>query len=405
MKNKLHPNIIWLGIASLFNDISGEIITRVLPLFLSATLGIGMGLIGLIEGVADTTSSLLKIISGWYSDRFKTRKAPTVLGYAITAAARPLLLFTSSWLLPLISRFLDRAGKGIRTAPRDALVADSVDAQSRGRAFGIQRTLDPLGAVIGALVASLVTGLLTNDSPMTISAHTFTTLIYIAAIPSFVSVLLIAIFVRNIKVHASPHERKEIRTHESSFSVPFKRYLIVLFIFSLGMSSDAFLLLRSAQAGLRPSEIFLLVAFFNLVTTITAYPAGILADKLGKRKVIIIGWMFYGAIYIGFAIADSPSMISLLFILYGLYYGITEGVEKALVADLVPAQKRGAAYGLFNAVIGFSALPASVGFGFLWQQFGAPVAFSVGAGCALLAGVLLSFAIKGELNETIEYKL
>jgi MFS family permease len=391
MKQKLHPNILWLGIASLFNDISGEIVSRALPMFLSATLGIGATLIGIIEGVADTTSSMLKLISGWYSDRFKTRKAPTLFGYSLTAIARPLLWFVGTWTIPLLSRFLDRAGKGIRTSPRDALIADSVHNKDRGRAFGIQRTLDPLGAVIGALIAAAVAGFLTSDSSISISESTFRILVLIASVPSVVSVLLIAVFVRNIKISSSSSRTSGHGQLKDGFSIFFKRYLLVLFVFSLGMSSDAFLLLRSSQAGLRPSEVFLLVALFNMVTALSAYPAGVLADKLGKKRVIILGWMFYGAVYVGFAIAESTAIISILFVLYGLYYGMTEGVEKALVADLVPAERRGAAYGYFNMIIGLSALPASIGFGFLWQQFTPAVAFSVGAGFAVLASVLLLF--------------
>ncbi|MBS1903329.1 MAG: MFS transporter [Bacteroidetes bacterium] len=393
MKERLHPNIIWLGIASLFNDISGEIVTRALPLFLSATLGVSATIVGLIEGIADTTSSVLKLVSGWYSDRFRTRKGPTLFGYSLTAVARPLLFWTNTWVLPLVSRFLDRAGKGIRTAPRDALIADSVDSRNRGRAFGIQRTLDPLGAVIGALLAAAVAALFTSDSSLSISRDTFKTLIIVASVPSVISVILLALFVRDVKLHGSSGGSRQRANMRDGFSSYFKRYLLILFVFSLGMSSDAFLLLRSSAAGLHPSEIFLLVALFNLVTTVSAYPAGLIADRLGKKRVIVLGWMLYGAIYLGFAVAESSSIVSLLFVLYGLYYGLTEGVEKAFVADLVPADRRGAAYGYFNMVIGLSALPASVGFGALWQVLGPAAAFSVGAGCAVLASVLLVFLV------------
>ncbi len=395
MKKKLHPNIIWLAIASLFNDISGEIITRALPLFLAGTLGISTTLIGVIEGIADATSSLLKIVSGKLSDRYKTRKTPTLIGYSLTAVARPLLLLTTSWVIPLVSRFFDRAGKGIRTAPRDALVSDSVVAEDRNRAFGIQRTFDPLGAVIGALIAAFAAKVFAEGASNTISTHTFTVLIYIAAIPSFISVILIAIFVKNILAEVPVKSEGNV-PQKFKFRSTFKKYLAVLFVFSLGMSSDAFLLLRSFQAGITPSEIFVLVAFFNLVTTLSAYPAGMLADRFGKKQIIVFGWLFYMAVYIGFAITDSPFIISILFVAYGLYYGLTEGTEKALVADLVPSYMRGAAYGWFNAIIGISTLPASIGFGYLWQEFGPQAAFGFGAGCAMIAAILMILFLDGK---------
>ncbi|HET9136921.1 MAG TPA: MFS transporter [Candidatus Kapabacteria bacterium] len=390
-KSKLHPNILWLGVASMFNDMSGEIVARALPLFLTATLGVGASVVGLIEGIADTTSSLLKIFSGWYSDKFKTRKAPTVVGYALTAIARPLLLIQSKVAMPLASRFLDRAGKGVRTAPRDALIADSVASTDRGRGFGVQRALDTAGAVIGALIAAIAVSEL-ESTGQRISEHTFTILVYLAIVPSFISVAVIALLVKNVRHHS--RQPGKITGFSGPISPVFGRYLIILAIFSLGASSDAFLLLRSAELGLAPASIFFLVAAFNLVGALTAYPIGKLSDKIGKKKMLIIGWTYYGIVYFGFAFADSTMLISMLFIAYGLYYGLTEGVEKAFVADLVDADHRGTSYGYFNAVIGLAALPASFGFGFLYQQFGAAVAFGSGSLLALAASFLLAVMIK-----------
>lgn len=375
----------------MFNDMSGEIVARALPLFLTATLGVGASVVGLIEGIADTTSSLLKIASGWYSDKFKTRKAPTIAGYALTAIARPLLLIQSKVAGPLVSRFLDRAGKGVRTAPRDALIADSVGAADRGRGFGVQRALDTAGAVIGALIAAFAVREL-ESTGQRISEHTFTILVYLAIVPSFISVAIIIFLVKNVRQHA---RQKDIVTGiKGPINPVFGRYLIILAIFSLGASSDAFLLLRSAELGLAPASIFFLVAAFNLVGALCAYPIGKLADRVGKKKLLIVGWTYYGVVYFGFAFADTTLLISLLFIAYGLYYGLTEGVEKAFVADLVDPNHRGTSYGYFNAIVGLAALPASVGFGFLYQQFGAAVAFGSGSLLALAASFLLTVLIK-----------
>jgi MFS family permease len=375
----------------MFNDMSGEIVARALPLFLTATLGVGASVVGLIEGIADTTSSLLKIFSGWYSDKFKTRKAPTVAGYALTAIARPLLLIQSKVAMPLASRFLDRAGKGVRTAPRDALIADSVASTDRGRGFGVQRALDTAGAVIGALITAIAVREL-ESTGQRISEHTFTILVYLAIVPSFISVAVIALLVKNIRHHVKQSDNAT--GIKGPISPVFGRYLIILAVFSLGASSDAFLLLRSAELGLAPATIFFLVAAFNLVGALTAYPIGKLSDTIGKKKMLIIGWMYYGIVYFGFAFADTTMLISMLFIAYGLYYGLTEGVEKAFVADLVDANHRGTSYGYFNAVIGLAALPASLGFGFLYQQFGAAVAFGSGSLFALAASFLLAVMIK-----------
>ena len=391
-KNKLHPNIIWLGLASMFNDMSGEIVARALPLFLKGTLGVSTAIVGLIEGIADTTASFGQIFSGWYSDKINSRKAPTVIGYLITAIARPLLLIKSLWIFPLISRFLDRAGKGVRTSPRDALIADSIKPEDRGRGFSLQRALDTGGAVIGALIAAFAAKEFGGATAHLISEDTFKILIYLAIVPSFISVIIIAVMVKNVqhKKYAS----KAVLKLGSEVNPVFGRYLMIVAIFTLGVSSDAFLLLRSSEIGLEPYEIFLLVAAFNLVGALSAYPAGKLADKIGKKTVIIMSWTYYGIIYACFAFVESAAMIAIIYIAYGLYYGMSEGVQKAFVADMVPTENRGTSYGYFNAVIGLAALPASLGFGVLYQQFGAAVAFGSGAILALVASIWLFFGIK-----------
>ncbi|MFI5264148.1 MAG: MFS transporter [Candidatus Kapaibacterium sp.] len=391
---KLPKNVIWLGIASMFNDISSEILLRTLPLFLAGALGVSMSIIGLIEGVSETTSSLLKVASGWFSDKLGSRKKLTVIGYGLSAISRPILYFASSWFLPFLFRFFDRVGKGIRAAPRDALIADSVTPEMRGRAFGFNRALDPFGALIGALIgAGVLYGIGGFDAHPNgaIDASAFRTLILIALIPTSLATFVVFFLV---------HEKK--KNVPSSSGIPaisftgmgknFNRYLIILFIFSLGMSSDAFLLLRARALGITPAEIFLMIAFFNLVTTVSAYPAGMLSDKLSRRTILIVGWIYYALVYVGFAFATTELHIWILFISYGLYYGLTEGAEKAFVADLVPAEGRGTAYGLFNGVVGVAALPASLFAGMLWQNFGVQAPFLFGGGLAMFAAIFFLFA-------------
>ena len=397
-QKKLPPNVIWLGIASMFNDISSELLLRTLPLFLSGALGVSMSLIGLIEGVSETTSSLLKVASGWFSDKLGSRKKLTVIGYGLSAISRPLLYFASSWVFPFLFRFFDRVGKGIRAAPRDALIADSVTPEMRGRAFGFNRALDPLGAVIGALIGAGVLygigGFDTNPGGP-IDANVFRTLVIIALIPTSFATFVVFFLVHEKRKHRAALEEK-LQISFTGMGKNFNRYLVILFIFSLGMSSDAFLLLRARAVGISPAEIFLMIAFFNLVTTLSAYPAGLLADRISRKTILLIGWTYYALLYIGFAFATSELHIWILFISYGLYYGLTEGAEKAFVADLVPKESRGTAYGMFNGVVGIAALPASLFAGLLWQNFGVQAPFLFGGGLAMIAAgfFLISYGKK-----------
>ena len=385
----LPSNVVWLSIASMFNDISGEIVTRALPLYLAGSLGISKSIIGVIEGVADSTASLLKIVSGWYSDRWGSRKAVAGTGYTLTALARPLLYWTSSWVVPLLSKFGDKAGKGIRTAPRDALIADSVPPNERGKAFGFHRALDPLGAVIGALIAAWLIYSWAGASANTISQSEWKALIIVAAIPSFISAAIVLLIVKE--------KRREVRQPlplRQIFSIGHdKRFIKLMWVvgfFALGLSSDAFLILRAQSVGLTIEEIFILIALFNTVTTLSAYPAGKLSDRIGRRALLRAGWIAYALIYVGFAFANQTWQIWALYLTYGIYYGLTEGVEKAFVADLVPSEQRGAAYGLYNGAVGIAILPASIIAGVLWQTLGPAAPFLFGAAVAVVSVLALS---------------
>ncbi|MDP4286963.1 MAG: MFS transporter [Bacteroidota bacterium] len=395
---RLPRNVIWLSIAAMMNDISGEIVQRGLPLFLSATLGVSKSVIGLIEGLADMAASLLQVFSGWYSDRWGNRKTIAGAGYTMTALARPMLYFATTWVLPLFSKFLDRAGKGIRNAPRDALIADSVSPQMRGRAFGLNRALDPAGAVLGALIGA---GLLYywQSSRFAfgsggLSLPHWKTLMLVALIPSAIAALIVFFIVQEKKrERRTPPPLKHI-LHVGK-DRRFRRLMLIVAFFTLGLSSDAFLVLRAQSLGIALWQIFVIIALFNLVTALSAYPAGILSDRLTRRALIRAGWIAYALIYVGFAFASEPWHIWTLYIVYGIYYGLTEGVEKAFVADLVAPEERGAAYGIYNGAVGIAALPASLIAGILWQLISPAAPFLFGGAIAVIATILL-----GTVKET-----
>jgi MFS family permease len=376
-------NVLILGLVSLFTDISSEMIYPLLPLFLTTVLGGGPAFLGLIEGVAESTASILKLVSGIMSDRVRRRKNLVLAGYGISAIARPLIALAMSPLAVLFIRFADRVGKGVRTSPRDALIADSIDPAIRGKAYGFHRSLDNAGALIGPLVATLLLTWFVKD---------LRSVFWFSAIPGGVAVLLIIWKVREMEVVKS-------RKGDGSFLRVFPRgrlrtYLLVLLLFTLGNSSDVFLLLRAGQLGVIPARIPLLWAFFNLVKMVSTMPFGALSDRIGRRGVIITGWGVYAMAYVGFAFARTELHIWLLFAFYGLFYGLTEGVEKALLVDIADPAERGAAFGWYNCAIGIGALPASLIFGLIWQRFNPLTAFGFGASLALLAALFLFFLVK-----------
>lgn len=387
------PRNVWVvTLTSFLTDVSSEMLSNVLPLFLANVLGARTAAIGLIEGTAETTASLLKLASGALSDRLGRRKGLAVLGYALSALAKPFLYLTTSWGGVLGVRFADRAGKGLRSAPRDALVADSVEPRQRGLAFGLHRAGDTGGAVLGIGIALLVLLPLTRRGA-DLDRAMFQRLVLFSLIPAFLAVIVLALGAREV-------QRKVGREARASASVaglgrPFLAFVGIVVVFNMGNSSDAFLILRAQTVGLTVVAILGMMLTFNLVYALVAVPAGALSDRLGRRRMLLLGWLLYGLTYLGFAAVRAGWHAWLLMLLYGVYYGLTEGVARAYVADLVPAEARGAAYGLFNAAIGLTALPASVLAGLLWQGigawpgFGPSAPFLFGAGMALLAAVLL----------------
>ena len=377
MRVRLPKAVVALGMVSLLNDTSSEMIYPLLPLFL-AQLGASVAFIGLIEGIAETTASLLKLGSGWLADRRGWHKGLTALGYGLAAFTRPLLaLATAPWQV-LCLRFADRVGKGLRTAPRDALIAHVTEPASRGLAFGFHRGMDHLGAMVGPLLATGILWLAPGD---------YRLVFWLAAVPALLSLLVLASGMRSVSEpnRMSASEPMRIRLPQGSF----RWLLLCILIFTLGNSSDAFLLLRAEQAGVSPAFVPALWAGLHLLKSLLAMPGGALSDRWGRRPVLMLGWLIYALVYVGFGFASTAWQITMLFGLYALYFALTEGTERAMVAELVPAEQRGQAFGAFHFVVGMGMLPASLLFGLVWQLWGAAAAFLMGASLALIATLLL----------------
>ncbi|MDQ6830279.1 MAG: MFS transporter [Gemmatimonadota bacterium] len=385
---KLGSNVIAMAAVSFFTDVSSEMIYPLLPLFLTTVLGAGASAIGAIEGTAESTASLLKLASGWWSDRVRKRKPLVVGGYALASFVRPLVAIAQSAAQVLMVRVADRIGKGIRTSPRDALIADSVDPSIRGRAFGFHRAADHAGAVVGPLIAFAVLRHLDATKPSQVAAAShLRNVFWLAGIPGIIAVIVLIAFVRDVP-------RAEPRTPAAApaaadrvMGARFWAILGVVLLFTLGNSTDAFLLLRAAQLGVTTAMIPILWAMLHVVKSLSSTPGGALSDKLGRKPLIVTGWLVYAAVYFAFGRATHQWQAWALFATYGLYFGLTEGVEKALVTDVVPVSRRGVAFGWYNLALGLGALPASLIFGAIWDGAGAPTAFAFGALMALLASV------------------
>jgi MFS family permease len=381
----LHPNVFWLGLTSFFNDFSSEIIFTLLPLFLANILGVSTVIVGLIGGISGSADALFRVFSGWYSDKLGQRKVFAVLGYALSNVTKPFMLIAGSWGAVTGIRFIDRMGKGIRNAPRDALVADSVSSKERGKAFGIQRALDTSGAVVGLAAAAIIIYLVQGTDKV-LELTTYKWMVIAGIIPGIIAVLVVLFLV---------HETKKAKTAEAKAGVKsarglskqFKIYLVILGIFTLGNTSDFFVILRAQNLGDSLIYIALILVMFNLIYALGAIPAGIISDKLGRRKLIILGWLVYAAVYVGFAVANASWHVWLLFAGYGIYYALVEGVSRAFVADLVPAEKRGTAFGWYYGVLSIALLPASLIAGWMWSAVSPASTFYLGAGLAFIAAV------------------
>lgn len=375
------PRTVWLiGLISLVNDSASEMIYPLVPLYLASVLMTGPRALGIIEGIAEATSSLLKLFSGVIVDRTRRAKPWVVAGYALAGFARPLIALTTSWPAVLALRFADRVGKGLRTSPRDALLAGGVDAGTRGLAFGLHRALDNAGAVAGPLLAALLLGL----------GWSIKEVILFAIVPA-VLCLVLALLLKEPE-HAGPHQPRPAFSWRMDGMPPaFRRYLLVLALFTLGNSSNMFLLLRARELGLPEAQVPLAWAAVAFIAMLFSTPLSALSDRIGRLRLIVAGWSAYGLFYLGLGLAppDAPWLLFALFAGYGVFMAATEGVEKALVADLAPGDRLGTAFGWFNLTAGLMLLPASLIFGELYQAAGALMAFGFSAACAIGAAVLL----------------
>jgi MFS family permease len=377
-------NVGALAVISLLNDAASEMIYPLLPVFLTTVLGAGPTALGLIEGVAESTASLMKVAGGYVSDRSRRRKPLVAWGYGIAAFVRPsVALATAPWHV-LAVRFSDRIGKGLRTAPRDALLVESVAPENRGAAFGLHRGADHFGAILGPLIASGL--LLAMPGRLRV-------VFALALVPGVLSLLVLWGGVRESRalVDVAPERASP---PASPLGADFSRYLAVVLLFTLGNASDAFLLLRAAQLGVAPAAIPLLWVVLHVSKAAWSVPGGMAADRFGARPVIAAGWLFYALVYAGFAAADSAWQVWLLFAAYGLFFGLTEAPEKSLVARLAPEDARGRAFGWFHGTVGIAALPASLLFGWISERWSAPAALLTSASLALLAAALLPLVVR-----------
>lgn len=372
-------NIIILGLTSLLTDISTEMVYPLLPMFLTQTLGASPAILGLIEGIAESVASLLRVFSGYISDRVGRRKPLAIAGYVASTLGKIFLVVAQAWPTVLAGRFVDRFGKGVRTAPRDALIADSADPARRGRAYGLHRAMDSLGATLGVITAIV----LLRSGAANVRAIFLWSLIPAAL---GVAVLFLA---RDVRSQRAGTQVPVLRW--SVLPAKLRAYLLVVFLFTLGNSSNQFLLLRAQNLGVATAAVLVLYLVFNVTYAAVAYPAGHLSDWVGRRKLLVAGYALYGLVYLGFGLASSPGSLWVLFPVYGLYMGMSDGVEKALVADLAPTSIRATAIGLHATLVGIGLLPASLLAGWLWTSFGPAMPFYFGGvlGCAAALAVFV----------------
>lgn len=377
-------NIIILGLVSLLTDISTEMVYPLLPIFLTQTLGASPAILGLIEGVAESVASLLRVFSGYVSDRLGQRKSVAIVGYTASTLGKVFLAAATGWPAVLAGRLVDRLGKGIRTAPRDALIADSAEATRRGRAYGLHRALDSLGATLGVVIAILL---------VRSAGGNYRAIFLLSLIPAAfgVAVLFLA---KDVRTHRAGAQLPVLRW--SVLPVQLRAYLLVAFLFTLGNSSNQFLLLRAQNLGAATAAMLVLYLVYNVAYTVVAYPAGRLSDWLGRRKLLAAGYAMYGLVYVGFAISPHPGWLWVLFPAYGTYMGVSDGVEKALVADLAPAPIRATAIGFHATLVGIGLLPASLLAGWMWTSFGPSVPFYFGG----LLGWTAALAVLVVLRKT-----
>jgi MFS family permease len=390
----LERNVFFAGLVSFFMDISSEMIYPLVPLFLANTLGVNKSVIGLIEGIAESTASLLKFFSGWLSDRLGNRKWLMAIGYGISTLSRPLIALATGWHQVLGSRFMDRFGKGVRTAPRDAIIAESTTHSHLGRAFSFHRAMDTMGAMVGPALALLLLGIFSNN---------YRLVFWLSIIPGTLAVLLIIFFIREKKEIAVARAARPKLTLRH-FDWRFRFFVGIATLFALGNSSDVFLILRAEQVGMPMVAIPAVYLLFNFVYSLSSVPAGMAADRFGKKRIILLGFILFALLYYGFAVVSSTGGIWLLFGFYGLFMGLTEGIQKAFVATLIPVDFKATAFGVYTTAVGIATLPASLIGGWLWDHVGPAATFYLGAGTAGAAAVLFGIFIIAVRNDENYYR-
>ncbi|MFQ5736221.1 MAG: MFS transporter [Thermodesulfobacteriota bacterium] len=377
-------NVFFAGLVSLFMDISSEMVYPLVPLFLTTTLGATRTTVGIIEGIAEATASVLKVFSGWLSDRLGKRKALMGVGYGISVVSRPVIANAGTWFEVLTARFIDRFGKGIRTAPRDAIIADSTTEDRLGLAFGFHRAMDTIGAAIGPAVAFVLLLYFVGNLRL---------VFYASAIPGLAAVAVIVLFIKERKM--TREEAQLPRLSLRAFDGAFRHYMAVIAIFSLGNFADAFLVLRAQDLGVRAALIPIIYLSFNIVYAATSTPLGALADRVGAKRMIMASFLFYAAVYLGAGLATAPLHIWLLFPLYGVYKGMTEGTQKAYLASIAPERQKATAFGVYHTVSGLMLLPASIIAGYLWDTYTPSATFFYGSAMAVAATLVFATSRKG----------
>lgn len=378
-------NIVFLGLVSCFADISSEMVYPIIPLYLTAVLGATPAIVGIIEGIAESIASLLKVFSGYISDRFQKKKVIAFTGYAAGVIYKLALLFAGSWMGILTARVIDRFGKGIRTAPRDVMVAESADRDSLGKSFGIHKMLDMAGSAVGILLACILMTRLGENS--------YKTVFILSIIPVAVSLFLFLFIVEKKETRKAvqrEHFWKNIKTLDGQL----KWYLFVTFLFTLGNSSNSFLLLRAYDLGFSSSTAILLYFIFNVTASVLAVPCGKLSDKIGRKKLLVAGYITFSIVYLGFAFCMKKTLLVLIFVLYGIYTAMTAGVERAFISEIAPKNLKGTMLGLHSTLVGIALLPASVIAGVLWNEIGAFAPFLYGAVMSMFAAVILMQRLK-----------
>lgn len=376
-KVKLSRNVYVAGLVSLCMDISSEMVYPLLPLFLTTVLGASKTTVGIIEGIAEATASILKVFSGWLADKFGKKKLLMTIGYGTSALSRPIIAGAGTWFEVLTARFIDRTGKGIRTAPRDALIADSTPKEQLGTAFGFHRMMDTIGAVIGPLAAFIILYFVADGLRL---------VFFLSAIPAVAAVLLIIFFLKE-KKHARDGAALP-RLSIKSFNGPFRHYLVVIGIFSLGNFADAFIILRAENLGVAKAHITIIYLIYNLVYALSAAPLGILADRVGMKKMIFAGFLYYSLIFIGFAFAATGMQMWALFPLFGIFKGMSDGTQRAYLASISPPERKATAFGVYHMVVGITLLPASIIAGILWDTFGPAQTFLYGSILSFVAAAV-----------------